>query len=65
MSKPIVERLAEFIVQLDSESVPDEAIQIAKHRGVEGVAMVLAGSTVFSPSACTRTIMIADRGECA
>ena len=65
MSKPIVERLAEFIVQLDSESVSDEAIQIAKRRGVEGAATILAGSTAFSLSACTRTIMMADRGGCA
>ena len=48
MSKAIAERPAEFIVQFDFDSIPDEAIQIAKRCAVDGIATTLVVSTMLS-----------------
>lgn len=65
MSKTIAERPAEFIVQFDFDSIPDEAIQIAKSCVVDGIATILKVSTILSPSARTHNILTVDRSEYA
>ena len=65
MSRTIAERPAEFIVQFDFDSIPDEAIQIAKRCVVDDIATILVASTILSPSARTHNILTVDRSEYA
>lgn len=64
MSRTIAERPAEFIVQFDFDSIPDEAIQIAKRCVVDGIATILVVNHAF-PSARTHNILTVDRSKYA
>lgn len=65
MIRTIADHLAEFIVQLDFDGLPDEAIPVAKHFVAESAATILV-ATMLSPSAArTHIILMADRIEFA
>ena len=65
MSRITLERLAEFIVQLDFDGLPDEAIPVAKHFVAESAATILVATMISSSAARTHIILMADRIEFA
>ena len=65
MIRTIADHLAEFIVQLDFDGLPDEAIPVVKHFVAESAAMILKATTLSPSAARTHIVLMVDRTEFA